>query len=293
MGLGLRAGDVAISLGTSGTAFAVSATPTRDVSGAVAGFASATGSFLPLVCTLNATKVTDAVAGWLDVGRDELAMLALEMADERVVQMANPALTDVRRALADELAALEAMEKPDLQGATLTLASLARVVDSLPLRSEGGAADAAEGRADEETGAVARAWAAVKEAFSGLVKVTPPDEDKRAMLTPDAAQLLRANLALQLLAARLALLRGEQAIFEQSLDDADAWIERYFDLEDAQVASAREEALQVLPSHEAGDSRANAQGVFWKRASAHSPGSRSASATRSTGPARFSRQREM
>ncbi|MDH3758719.1 MAG: uroporphyrinogen-III C-methyltransferase, partial [Gammaproteobacteria bacterium] len=57
----------------------------------------------------------------------KLAMLALEMADERVVQMANPALTDVRRSLADELAALEAMEKPDLQGATLTLASLARV----------------------------------------------------------------------------------------------------------------------------------------------------------------------
>ncbi len=62
LGLGLRAGDVAISLGTSGTVFAVSATATHDPSGAVAGFASATGSFLPLVCTLNATKVTDTVA---------------------------------------------------------------------------------------------------------------------------------------------------------------------------------------------------------------------------------------
>ena len=40
LGLGLRQRDVAISLGTSGTAFAVSATPTRDDSGAVAGFAS-------------------------------------------------------------------------------------------------------------------------------------------------------------------------------------------------------------------------------------------------------------
>ncbi len=62
LGLGLRSGDVAISLGTSGTVFAVSATPTRDESGAVAGFASASGSYLPLVCTLNATKVTDTVA---------------------------------------------------------------------------------------------------------------------------------------------------------------------------------------------------------------------------------------
>jgi xylulokinase len=77
MGLGLRAGDVALSLGTSGTVFAVSDTPTRDPSGAVAGFASATGSFLPLVCTLNATKVTDTVARWLGTDPPGLAELAL------------------------------------------------------------------------------------------------------------------------------------------------------------------------------------------------------------------------
>jgi xylulokinase len=82
LGLGLRTGDVAISLGTSGTVFAVSATPTRDPSGAVAGFASATGSFLPLVCTLNATKVTDTVARWLGTDARGLAGLALEAVDE-------------------------------------------------------------------------------------------------------------------------------------------------------------------------------------------------------------------
>ena len=36
--------------------------PPRTPTGAVAGFADATGRYLPLVCTLNATKVTDAVA---------------------------------------------------------------------------------------------------------------------------------------------------------------------------------------------------------------------------------------
>lgn len=77
LGLGLRPGDVAISLGTSGTAFAVSSTPTHDESGAVAGFASASGDFLPLVCTLNATKVTDTVARWLGTDAAGLASLAL------------------------------------------------------------------------------------------------------------------------------------------------------------------------------------------------------------------------
>ena len=63
----LRPGDVAISLGTSGTVYTVSESPTADASGAVAGFADATGRFLPLVCTLNATKVTDTMARWLGV----------------------------------------------------------------------------------------------------------------------------------------------------------------------------------------------------------------------------------
>ena len=70
LGIGLRPGDVAISIGTSGTVFAVSERPTADESGAVAGFADATGRFLPLVCTLNATKVTDAMASLLGLGDD-------------------------------------------------------------------------------------------------------------------------------------------------------------------------------------------------------------------------------
>ncbi|HKA85446.1 MAG TPA: FGGY family carbohydrate kinase, partial [Acidimicrobiales bacterium] len=59
LGVGLRPGDVVVSIGTSGTVYTVSDEPTADASGIVAGFADATGRHLPLVCTLNATKVTD------------------------------------------------------------------------------------------------------------------------------------------------------------------------------------------------------------------------------------------
>jgi xylulokinase len=78
LGLGLRPGDLALSLGTSGTAFTVSDEPAADPTGAVAGFADATGRYLPLVCTMNATKVTDAVARLLGVDRARLEALALE-----------------------------------------------------------------------------------------------------------------------------------------------------------------------------------------------------------------------
>ena len=153
-----------------------------------------------------------------------LATLALGMADERVTQLSDPALTAVRQAIANELAALEVMEKPDLEGATLTLASLARVVESLPLASATAADEEVETDAAEMSG-IDRAWGSVKDAMSGLVKVTPPDQAKLALVSPDAEYFLRNNIALQLQSARLALLRGEQAIFEQTLDDTSALLE--------------------------------------------------------------------
>ncbi len=77
LGLGLQPGDVAISIGTSGTVFAFSEVPAADPSGAVAGFADATGHFLPLVCTINAGLVLSAMASLLGAGLDELSALAL------------------------------------------------------------------------------------------------------------------------------------------------------------------------------------------------------------------------
>jgi xylulokinase len=77
LGIQAQPGDVIVSLGTSGTAFAVSETPTHDPSGEVAGFADATGRYLPLVCTLNAARILDAACRILGKTHDEVAQLAL------------------------------------------------------------------------------------------------------------------------------------------------------------------------------------------------------------------------
>jgi xylulokinase len=77
LGLGMVEGDVAVSIGTSGVVSAVSATPTADTSGLVTGFADATGAFLPLACTLNASRVLDAAARILGVDHAGLSALAL------------------------------------------------------------------------------------------------------------------------------------------------------------------------------------------------------------------------
>ncbi|MBH0131367.1 xylulokinase [Salinibacterium sp. NK8237] len=80
LGLGARAGDVVVSIGTSGTVFAVTETQIPDSTGTVAGFADASGIFLPLVATMNAARVLDSTAALLGVTHDELGILALEAA---------------------------------------------------------------------------------------------------------------------------------------------------------------------------------------------------------------------
>jgi xylulokinase len=110
LALGLGPGDVVVSLGTSGTVFAVADSPAADPSGAVAGFCDATGRFLPLVCTLNAARVLTATAAMLGTdlaGLDSLALQAKPGADSLIM-----------------LPYLEGERTPDLPDATGTLIGL-------------------------------------------------------------------------------------------------------------------------------------------------------------------------
>ena len=77
LGLGLAVGDVSVSLGTSGVVSAISPIPMADATGLVAGFADATGAYLPLACTLNASRIIDAGTHVLGCTYDELATMAL------------------------------------------------------------------------------------------------------------------------------------------------------------------------------------------------------------------------
>lgn len=70
LGLGLRPAQPVLSLGTSGTVYAVSERRPADPSGTVAGFADARGDWLPLACTLNCTLAVDRVAALLSLDRE-------------------------------------------------------------------------------------------------------------------------------------------------------------------------------------------------------------------------------
>jgi xylulokinase len=60
-------GAVTASFGTSGTIYAFSRKPVVDPTGEIAAFCSSTGGWLPLLCTMNVTGVTEqvrALFGW-------------------------------------------------------------------------------------------------------------------------------------------------------------------------------------------------------------------------------------
>jgi xylulokinase len=139
LGLGLTAGDVVVSIGTSGTAFAVADRPAADPSGLVAGFADATGRFLPLVATLNAARVLSSTAALLGVDLAELSRLALAAAPgaggivllpyldgERTPN--RPDATGVLRGLTTTSATRENLARAAVEA---LLASLADAVDHL------------------------------------------------------------------------------------------------------------------------------------------------------------------
>jgi len=113
LGLGLAPGQVCVSIGTSGTVHAPAGRPPSDPTGTVAGFADATGGYLPLVCTLNATRVTDAVARLLGVDAPGFDRLALD---------ASPGASGLVL-----LPYFDGERTPDRPGATGTLAGIRSV----------------------------------------------------------------------------------------------------------------------------------------------------------------------
>ena len=180
-------------------------------------------------------------------GNPNLASLALGFADDRLLQMADPALTEVRRALSDELRALEAMEKPDIEGVTLTLASLASVVDSLPLRQEVHASDGETDGIDPELSGMDRALASLKRAVRRRgVGASEPTRPPMPLTAPDAVYFLQRQ-------SGSAAAGGETRVATQRERDirteprrcASDWLTRYYDTESAPVQSALETIAEI------------------------------------------------
>lgn len=188
------------------------------------------------------------------------AINALETADTRLRDSGDPSWIPVREVLAQEIASLRGTALADIEGLTLKLAGLANGVNELKLRGtkwvqaetvEGSGAvsgTAAESQERSFQTLLEDAW----EGFKSIMVIRHHGQPVSALLPPDQQLFIQQNLRLQLEAARVSLLRGNQALFNSSLQTAQQLVHEYFDTEDAKAAAFLKEldslaALSVRP----------------------------------------------
>ena len=177
------------------------------------------------------------------------AIAALQIADERLHELADPGLTDVRERIARELDQLRATPRPDVEGIAVQLSSLQEQVPQLHVKSARAPARgelpgaAAQHQAPPEAWreGLQRAWQAVRR----LVVIRRRDEPIKPLLGPEQEFAVRDGLRLQLEAARVALLQGNQALYSSSIQGAGDWLKRYFVADNA-AYGAMQQSLQKL-----------------------------------------------
>ncbi len=182
----------------------------------------------------------------LELARDvRSALAALRAADTLLQQLADPNLLPVRRQLAREIAALEALERTDIAGISLRLGALAEGVDRLPLAleirlRETAAAPTAVAAAGAEAGWRATARQ-IWDDLRSLVRIRTDVEVRRPLLPPEQQYFARENLRLVLFGAQLALLQGNFAVYRQHLEAAERLVREFFDLHTQAVAAMLKE----------------------------------------------------
>lgn len=180
----------------------------------------------------------------LQLARDARSALnALRAADGQLNLIANPNLLPVRRELAREITLLESLEKTDVTGLTLKLASLAEGVERLPLALEARmrAPEGADKAAPAPTPAPDAGWRTAAQRMGrdilGLVRIRENLEVQKPLLPPEQQYFLRENLRLMLYGAQLALLQANVTVYQQNLRSALRLLKEYFDVNTQVVAA--------------------------------------------------------
>nr|WP_289094907.1 uroporphyrinogen-III C-methyltransferase [uncultured Halomonas sp.] len=170
-------------------------------------------------------------------GDVEGAAALLRTADARLADADNPALTPVRREIANELAALDAVPQVDRTGIYLALNAQQERVAGLRLSQEIEERAVTSSIEQPPTGTFQRQLARFGEELKDLVVIRQHDEALEALITPEQESYLRQSLRLILEQSQLALLKEEPELYEASIDKALELLNGYYDTERAETQS--------------------------------------------------------
>ncbi len=156
---------------------------------------------------------------------------ALQLADQQIVAFDNPMFISLRRDIAAARQALAAADVPEMVTLGAEFDKVQDSLNSLPFRSS--EIESVDATAADE--AELSWWQRLKNVLSGLVTVHRVDEAELAMPVLADQLALRQRAWLQVEQARLAALRGEQDIYQESLAQAQITLGRWFAADNAQV----------------------------------------------------------
>ena len=191
--------------------------------------------------------ITLAVQQLQLAGNVPVALLALQSADMRLARLDRPPYLPLRKALAGDLAKLNALPVVDVPGISLRLEQTLLAVDKFSLAAYGRPQQTPEKTVPAEASS---AWQAALADFwqelKSLVRIQRFDREEPVLLAPGQAFFLRENLKLRLLNARLALLSRDQSTFRNELKVAQGWLASHFLSEDPSVQAAQNTLRQML-----------------------------------------------
>ena len=157
------------------------------------------------------------------------AAALLNTADARLVDADNPALTSVRREIANELAALDAVPRVDRTGIYLALNAQQERIAGLRLSQEVEERAVTSSIEQPPSGTFQRQLARFGAELKDLVVIRHHDEALETLITPEQETYLRQSLRLVLEQSQLALLKEEPELYEASLDKALGLLNGYYD----------------------------------------------------------------
>ena len=184
------------------------------------------------------------------------ALNLLATADQILLTLADPRFFDIRKAIAEDRAALLLVGQQDLDGVFLRLSALTQQLDKLPLIVMPTFDTTAKVEIDNVDDSVLSSWQqsinaignATWQELKGLVVINQRDSDIKPLLPPDQQYYLRGNLQLMINQSQLALLDGRQAVYSDSLYRAERWLQDYFasDTDAIQSVIADIQQLQTI-----------------------------------------------
>ncbi|MGI1671721.1 MAG: uroporphyrinogen-III C-methyltransferase [Neptuniibacter sp.] len=173
------------------------------------------------------------------------ALALLKSADKILKETDDVSIYEVRKALAEDIAALEAVPTLDTEGVFLKLGALNGQVQNLrliPISEQHKLPELIEEVAPEVvseswTNDLKASWSKAADKLGSLVVIRHRDEPIEPLLSPEQTYYLQQNLHLMLEQAQLALLQRKQASYDASLNKAHNWISTYFEQQDAATQS--------------------------------------------------------